>query len=233
MTLHFFANRFLESILRRLEFGPGSVDRLVLGGLDTVLARLPWRIRIRLASATDGRFGDEFAADRRRRRYFSVPHNDNAGAIRLNLAGRDPDGLVQRGTDYYRTLDELETAMLELRNLDTGQPLVEQVIRVADVVSGPALDRLPDLLVIWNRVGTVNGVGSDRVGELRDSESHLRTGDHTADAFVLARRPDKDVAASLPTLSPMDIGASLAASLAVAPVELDGRPALGLSTSLA
>ena len=224
MTRHFFANRFLDRILRSLEFGPYTGDMLRLDALDRAVARLPWRLRRRIPSSLGMHMGDELAADRRHRRFFSIPHNDNAGAIRVNLVGREPCGRVQPGREYLAVLDEIEAAMLELRNLDSGAPLVEEVIRVSSHVSGPALDRLPDLLVSWNRTGPVNCVGSNRVGEIHDPLSSLRTGDHTAHGFVYALGPDIGPARQRPTCSPMDIGATVAALLGVPVTHLDGKP---------
>jgi predicted AlkP superfamily phosphohydrolase/phosphomutase len=66
--------------------------------------------------------------------------------VSVNLAGREPHGTVVRG-DYERVRDELAAALLEFADPDTGDRPVGRVLRKEDVLSGPYLDRAPDLLL--------------------------------------------------------------------------------------
>jgi predicted AlkP superfamily phosphohydrolase/phosphomutase len=72
-----------------------------------------------------------FAADakeRSTRKYFRLPHNQNAGAIRINLAGREPNGLVS-AAEYDDVCAELIAQLREVTNVDTGRPLLADVGR--------------------------------------------------------------------------------------------------------
>jgi predicted AlkP superfamily phosphohydrolase/phosphomutase len=66
--------------------------------------------------------------------------------VSVNLVGREPHGTVQRA-DYERVRDELADALLEFTDPETGQHPVGQVVRKEEVLSGPYLDRAPDLLL--------------------------------------------------------------------------------------
>jgi predicted AlkP superfamily phosphohydrolase/phosphomutase len=66
--------------------------------------------------------------------------------VSLNLAGREPHGTVRRG-DYERVRDELAKVLLEFTDPETGDRPVGRVLRKEDVLSGPYLDRAPDLLL--------------------------------------------------------------------------------------
>ncbi len=66
--------------------------------------------------------------------------------VSVNLAGREPHGTVQRG-DYERVRDELAEALLEFADPETGKRPIGRVLRKEEVLSGPYLDRAPDLLL--------------------------------------------------------------------------------------
>jgi predicted AlkP superfamily phosphohydrolase/phosphomutase len=66
--------------------------------------------------------------------------------ISVNLAGREPYGIVQRG-DYGRVRDEIAEALLEFTDPDTGSRPIGRVLHKEEVLSGPYLDRAPDLLL--------------------------------------------------------------------------------------
>lgn len=68
----------------------------------------------------------------------------NFGSLRLNLVGREPEGLVE--TDLQgQVLEELGARLLELR-VD-GEPLIEEVWTSDHLMPGPARAALPDLVL--------------------------------------------------------------------------------------
>ena len=66
--------------------------------------------------------------------------------VSVNLAGREPGGTVERA-DYERVRDELAQALLDFRDPETGAAPIGGVLRKEEVLSGPYLDRAPDLLL--------------------------------------------------------------------------------------
>jgi predicted AlkP superfamily phosphohydrolase/phosphomutase len=66
--------------------------------------------------------------------------------VSVNLAGREPEGTVRRG-DYERVRDELAEALLEFTDPETGKRPLGSVRRKEEALSGPYLDRAPDLLL--------------------------------------------------------------------------------------
>jgi predicted AlkP superfamily phosphohydrolase/phosphomutase len=65
--------------------------------------------------------------------------------VSVNLTGREPEGTVSRA-DYERVRDEVAQALLEFTD-DRGEHPVGAVLRKEEVLSGPYLDRAPDLLL--------------------------------------------------------------------------------------
>ncbi len=95
------------------------------------------------------------AAERRRRlgtlemertRAFATACEGNFGSLRLNLAGREADGIVD-DAEREATLDELAQALRAIRRPRSDEPLVTEVWRGAELYPGRYAERVvPDLL---------------------------------------------------------------------------------------
>jgi predicted AlkP superfamily phosphohydrolase/phosphomutase len=66
--------------------------------------------------------------------------------VSIALRGREPDGKVDRA-DFDRVRDEVAAALLAFRDPGTGARPIAAVHRKENVLSGPYLDRAPDLLL--------------------------------------------------------------------------------------
>jgi len=112
-------------------------------------------------------------------RYFTLPLDLN-GYLRVNLKGRDAQGIVDPGAELEALLDELTDDLLALRDLRDDKPIVSDVVRVDDLVGPDAPRRfmLPDLIVTWTD-GCASGSPGvrTRYGELRwDPHARLPSG---------------------------------------------------------
>jgi predicted AlkP superfamily phosphohydrolase/phosphomutase len=97
------------------------------------------------------------------------------GRIRVNLAGRERDGMVPPSR-YEETLRELETLLRECRNPRTGEPVVEFFERSSTRDPLALAGSEADLLVIWR--GVVAALEHPRLG-LIGPVPLRRTGGHT------------------------------------------------------
>ncbi len=161
------------------------------------------------------------------RKYFEVIINDATGGIRLNVVGREPDGRI-RPEEYDAVCDELEKDLLEVINLKTNQPLVKQVIKTADHYKGEHVDRLPDLLVEWNRAGPIGNVTSPKIGTITHKfkfENH-RTGDHMGDTdgVFFVKGPTVEPGELPSPVSVADLAPTITALLGVSMGDIDGKP---------
>ena len=190
-------------------------------------AALPSGLRARVAAALPERAALDLTArlelrgvDWSSTRAFAHPA-ENQGYIRLNLRGRERDGIVapeQAG----ELMDEIADGLRTFVDLD-GAPAVQSVDRVADLFgSGARAHQLPDLIVRWtDRPATrLGGVRSDRFGTvMRHGVGSGRSGNHTeGDAWALvvpgssrlvepARPPRlEDVAATAAAVAGADLG---------------------------
>jgi len=118
------------------------------------------------------------------RRFFPMPVFPSWGGVRLNLAGREPRGLVQPA-DAETMLQLLETELLALRTVDTDEPMVRQVHR-AEVHYPDASDAgMFDLLFEWNVDRQVASVVSPNLGVIHGDRREHREGGHRQDGRVV------------------------------------------------
>ena len=119
-------------------------------------------------------------------RAFAVPNNDVVGAIRINLKGRDRNGIVEPGTEYEQVCDDICAALAELKDPITGKPVTEYICRIQRELRGPHLDQLPDITVLWDASFPWSSVHSPRFGTLQLRNQDSRKGSHTPHGFLIA-----------------------------------------------
>jgi predicted AlkP superfamily phosphohydrolase/phosphomutase len=165
--------------------GSGSVWRLRAalppGARDVVARSLPNAATLALTSRLELRGHDWGKA-----RAFAHPA-DNQGYIRLNLRGRERDGIVDPA-DADALIEEISTGLRDFTD-PRGFAVVSEVARVADEYGGHHVDRLPDLVVRWTNASTTTAreVSSRKYGVVsRRGAGSGRSGNHTpGDAWAL------------------------------------------------
>jgi predicted AlkP superfamily phosphohydrolase/phosphomutase len=216
-------SHLLDDVLRRLEPGAVGPRRRVMDPVRSTYRRVvPTGIRSRLRDRADGIDEASLVPSRRRRRFFAVPSNENAGAVRVNLVGREPNGVVCPGAELDRMVEQLRDELLALTNITSGAPVVQEVIRTDSVYHGDHLGWLPDVLVVWTQSEPVVGVRSSAVGDVWREYPGQRTGDHTSDFLFAARGPGL-TPGLLVDLDPIDFAPAISHLLEVVPPEgIDG-----------
>ncbi len=122
-------------------------------GLDPTLARhAPPRLREVLGRAGDGLFASFFESQRRFGRIDlarTAALSEELGyapSIWLNLAGRDPKGRVEP-RDRSRVLREIMDSLDELRDPESGEPVVLRAWPREELYEGPFVHEAPDLVL--------------------------------------------------------------------------------------
>lgn len=162
----------------------GRARRLMPSGTRRWIAdRLPWWLRDRL--------GSQAAAseiDWSKTRAFTLP-TDLEGCIRINMRGREPQGIVEPGRVYDQLCKAIAGDLRALVNPATGKPAVRQVFIRNQVFSGRRQEYLPDLVVSWEEEASFEALVSPRAGEVAGSNPDRRTGTHSPQAFLLTIGP--------------------------------------------
>jgi predicted AlkP superfamily phosphohydrolase/phosphomutase len=244
MGPHYDGTHLLDHLLVRLDprveatdgAGPGWRTRLA----GSVLDRLPVGVASRVAPATAALVRRRMTSappapprpavdheglldrDRSTRSWFVIPNNTVAGAIRVNVAGRDPAGVVDPA-DYDDVCADLDRWLRQVLNVDTGAPAVTSVVRVDRAMRRHDGDGLPDLLVEWDRSAPIERVWSPRTGTVAVAYSHWRTGDHRRSGRLFVLGPGIGPGHHLGPVSLADLAPTVAAALGVTLPDVDGR----------
>lgn len=188
--------------------------------------KLPTALRDRLAQRVD-----TADIDWSRTKAYCLP-TDLEGYIRVNLRGREPQGIIEPGAACEALLDDIEAALHDLRDADTGAAVVREVWRVDRECPGPKRDFLPDLVVRWAGDRTPTRVTSARTGVVEATSPDTRSGTHQGPGFVLAAGPGIPRGHSLEGGHIMDFAPTLLARLNVpAPAHMRGRVWADIATN--
>ena len=224
--------RVFEEIIGRLQNGTttaktdrrSALARKIRSFRPSILRKvLPTSVQHKLGRAFF-KASDAVAADARRNsRFFAVPCEGHAGAVRVNLMGRDPDGKVPQD-QYTSVLDEIERGFVDIVNEETGKPLVSRVVRTRDHYQGPHLDDLPDMFIVWDRSAPIRALKSPKLGSVQINTHAVRTGDHTSLSYLMMKGPGLAAGRVADRARPEDVGATLMSLAGCDPTGLDGRP---------
>lgn len=118
------------------------------------------------------------------------------GKIYLNVAGREPGGIVQPGAEYTVVREALATQLATLSDPQTDAPLIHRVWRREELYGGPYLEAAPDLVIEWADYGYWGrgryDIHSAPIFEERrtmDFSSLPLTATHTPDGIFIACGP--------------------------------------------
>lgn len=153
---------------------------------------------------------------------FMVSNNFAHGGIRVNLVGREPEGKVHPGREFDEVCTQLTRDLLDIVDLQTGKPIVQRVIRTAEMYQGDYLHYLPDLLVEWSNDTPVYAIGSKKIGEIRGEYRYCRSGEHKPGGLFIATGPSIRKGQLKRTVSILDFAPTLTALLGVPLPDADG-----------
>jgi predicted AlkP superfamily phosphohydrolase/phosphomutase len=147
----------------------------------TIANALPRRAVLEVVSRLEVR-----ARDWSQVRAFTLP-SDGVGYIRLNLRGRERDGVVH-DAEVHELEEQIAHGLLSYAGTD-GRCPIAAVERIADVQPDAArTELLPDLLVRWSETPTTQfePLVSPQFGEVRRAGGGSgRSGNHTEDAWAV------------------------------------------------
>lgn len=117
----------------------------------------------------------------------SKAYSMDPGRIFVNLRGREPQGSVDAGREYEALRKELTDALSELREPESGEPMIERVYKREEIYSGECYPQAPDLVAMPCR-------GYDLKGSIKKAvltEKGVINGAHTYnDAMIYIQGRD-------------------------------------------
>jgi predicted AlkP superfamily phosphohydrolase/phosphomutase len=227
----------LEAILRggngngTAELSQSRAERFLWG----LRASIPTGARAKVANALHGPLTRELTmrlsslgVDWSRTPAFMLP-SDHFGQIRLNVRGREREGIVPaEGVDDL--IDELRAGLLSFRDPD-GEPSVVAVDRTSEVLGQGEQDRsLPDLVVRWSSspsAGVTHATSEEHGVVRRPGSGSGRSGAHLPQAWALVV-PERSAEVGHEQPSVLDIVPTVCAALGVEAPHLPGTPLLAV-----
>jgi predicted AlkP superfamily phosphohydrolase/phosphomutase len=177
-----------------------------------------------------------YGVDPRRSQCFILYNGSPVSGLKVNLAGREPEGLVKPGRELKAFYRQITKDLLDIVDLDTGKPVITGVKRTKDLYNGRYLDHLPDLLIEWNEekrlgstsLGNPNGskirIASKKLGELEGLSTYCRTGDHRPEGLLIAMGAGLKPGRIEQSISIMDLAPTISLLLGIQLPEIDGKP---------
>lgn len=153
--------------------------------------------------------------------YFS---SLSSQSIRINLKGREPEGSVEEGGEYDALRDRLSQELQEIRDDDTGERLVERVLKREDIYFGDYVKNAPDLLVKMKEGYCLQeGFGESLIMPAKQSIA-LRSGDHRPDGVVFIRGEGIRKGAHIESAEIVDIAPTILYLMGLSvPGDMDGK----------
>ncbi len=203
------------------------IRRSLVTHLRPILRRVPPTVAARLVPLWSSRMFDW-----PRTEYFPLPM-DLTALLRVNLRGRERDGIVAAGPAYDALCAELETFFHSLRDGATEAPIVADIQRT--YVNTPRAathrDGQPDLIVRWRDVRSrdIRRLTSSQLPDFKYVvPKHLpsgRSGNHLPLGWFVARGPGVAAGKRLATHDILDLAPTVREHLGLeTDPELHGRP---------
>jgi predicted AlkP superfamily phosphohydrolase/phosphomutase len=165
--------------------------------------------------------------------------NANEGYIRINLKGREPQGIVEPGKEYNELCEELRLTCEQMVNPANGKRAARAVYKTDDLFHGPCRSHMPDIIINWDESALITTeLLTEKYGVVRSKEpawgiSPYYTGNHRANAFAIAIGPGIAAGQTLLGASILDIAPTILARMGLRPSEhMDGRILSELSGQL-
>jgi predicted AlkP superfamily phosphohydrolase/phosphomutase len=202
----------IESFCRQLEYQvPSHGDPNSLNPLALLRRTLGPGVRARMSHFLPRRLQMWLETDRfhtetnwAKTKAFSIPAL-NTSFVRVNLRGRESQGIIEPGPEYERLLNKIEADLRQLVDVRSGKSAVERVIRTAEAFRCGPPSVLPDLSVEWKSTPYfMDRVRHPKAELVQSRPQYNRSSYHTFSGFVAAAGPSIRVGGDLGEVSPLD-----------------------------
>ncbi|MFN2137878.1 MAG: alkaline phosphatase family protein [Candidatus Promineifilaceae bacterium] len=184
-------------------------------GLQNLTARVSKKTR----NDVIGRFLSFDSIDWDRTVAYSMGH---VGQVYLNLAGREPHGIVMPKA-YEKTLQRVIDTLGELRD-ESGRSILSRIIRGSEAYHGPYANKGPDLHLVLDDYRMIACPLFATEGKIITSQIRGDSGCHRSEGIFLAKGPRIKVGDTLPENNIRDLAPTIMHLMGrPVPAVMDGR----------
>jgi predicted AlkP superfamily phosphohydrolase/phosphomutase len=105
----------------------------------------------------------------------------NVGQVFINLQGRELHGIVEPGHEYEAVRDQVIAMLAELKDPESGVPVIEHIHKREEVYSGPYVDQMADILFLPKNLEYLATGLSEFVSNAVIAPSFVYSGTHRMD----------------------------------------------------
>ncbi|MGE5218230.1 MAG: alkaline phosphatase family protein, partial [Chloroflexota bacterium] len=156
--------------------------------------------------------------------------NSNEGYVRINLKGREPQGIVEPGKEYQDLCEEIYRTIKDMTNPVNGALAARAVYKTDDIYHGPCRSHMPDIIVNWNDDAKITTqlltakYGAARSEEPGCAVAPYYTGNHRPNAFMISLGPGVPRGAVCEGASVLDLAPTILDQFGIDPPDyMDGR----------
>ena len=143
--------------------------------------------------------------------------------IRINLKGREPNGVVEPGREYEELRQYLKEALLEIRNPYTNEKVVENAFFREEIYTGPYVDEAPDIMIQTNDYRTMCMHNNTDVESVFEQMRGGR-GWHKLTGIFIAKGPPVKTSGRIDNVEIIDIAPTVLHLMGLpVPKDIDGR----------
>jgi len=205
----------MESLLRQLGY-QAPVDPVAGSGppdpLKLLRRAIPESVRVSISHRLPKRIQERLLADRfrsstnwQKTTAFAITALFTS-FIRINLRGREPQGVVTAGVEYEAVLNRLEADLMQLVDPITGGNAVHRVARTVELFGGGPPDLIPDLFVEWTPTTHFRPSLIHPKAEItQDTPGYLRGNEHSHHGLFAAAGPAIKARGELGDISILDL----------------------------
>lgn len=202
------AEAFLKRFGYQVSPAPGKVS---LRPIDIARRLLPEQLRVALTrrmprEKREALVSDLFSrgTDWSRTRAFAIPVSYTS-FIRVNLKGREPQGIVGAGKEYNILTDEIIGELHKLTDPETGEPAVLSVNKSTEIFGSRPHENLPDIFVEWKPGSFMRSVRHPRAELTQKVPEFFRRSDHSSYGFIALAGPSVKSAGRTNDIDVLDI----------------------------
>jgi len=111
--------------------------------------------------------------------------------LRFNLQGREQAGFLRPGSEEQTGYRDLLIRCLHSFRLDSGQPLIQELLFADSDFPGVRSQHLPDIIGTWPEARPAKTIHSEEFGTLHAELTTGRGGNHRPNGFCIELRPGR------------------------------------------
>ena len=215
------------------QFRSNMIKRLALAYRTKLAASSRASIRDRLGMERFSRVKEEFESRLLTSRVIwdrTQAYSLGAGGnIYLNLAGREPEGVVSPD-DYDLLCREISEKLMSWSAPDSGGPVVKRVYRREELYEGPYISDAPDLIIEWQDYGFWGRGSYDVASPIFEAQRHFDfsdqplTGSHRLDGILICQGPEIRSGTNIKNARLIDLAPTLLTLMGIPPSpDMDGQ----------